>query len=238
MQIERRLSKARDSRALSDARALWRQSGRRARRSLAYFGKEPRRLTVAEAALLVALPQLPERRRPDRNPTAAEAARERVLDRMAVAGRARRRRGGAGRGRRRCPPAGCNCPHLPPMSPDAALRKEPAAPASDDAEEAGPAALEAVAREAAHEARSEALACHGDGGCADRRDRRRGRLGRLFRCQPLRLDRHDAHAIRSPGSTLKPFIYGLAFEQGWSPRRRSSRTARPISSATGRAIST
>ncbi len=30
--------------------------------SLAYFGKEPRRLTVAEAALLVALPQLPERR--------------------------------------------------------------------------------------------------------------------------------------------------------------------------------
>ena len=35
--------------------------------SLAYFGKEPRRLTVSEAALLVALPQLPERRRPDRN---------------------------------------------------------------------------------------------------------------------------------------------------------------------------
>jgi penicillin-binding protein 1C len=34
--------------------------------SLAYFGKEPRRLSVAQAALLVALPQLPERRRPDR----------------------------------------------------------------------------------------------------------------------------------------------------------------------------
>ncbi|MGO7426798.1 transglycosylase domain-containing protein, partial [Rhizobium ruizarguesonis] len=53
--------------------------------SLAYFGKEPRRLTVAEAALLVALPQLPERRRPDRNLKAAEAARKRVLDRVAVA---------------------------------------------------------------------------------------------------------------------------------------------------------
>jgi penicillin-binding protein 1C len=34
--------------------------------SLAYFGKEPKQLTVAEAALLVAIPQSPERRRPDR----------------------------------------------------------------------------------------------------------------------------------------------------------------------------
>ena len=35
--------------------------------SLAYFGKEPRRLTLAESALLVALPQSPEHRRPDRS---------------------------------------------------------------------------------------------------------------------------------------------------------------------------
>ena len=34
--------------------------------SLAYFGREPRRLSLAEAALLVALPQSPESRRPDR----------------------------------------------------------------------------------------------------------------------------------------------------------------------------
>ncbi|MCB1518531.1 MAG: transglycosylase domain-containing protein, partial [Hyphomicrobiaceae bacterium] len=34
--------------------------------SLTYFGKEPARLTIAEAALLVALPQSPEARRPDR----------------------------------------------------------------------------------------------------------------------------------------------------------------------------
>src|SRR5215831_16965625 len=33
--------------------------------SLAYFGKEPRRLSLGEAALLVALPQSPEFRRPD-----------------------------------------------------------------------------------------------------------------------------------------------------------------------------
>src|SRR5688572_1319455 len=47
--------------------------------SLAYFGKEPRRLTDAEAALLVALPQAPEMVRPDRFPLAAKSARDKVL---------------------------------------------------------------------------------------------------------------------------------------------------------------
>ena len=36
--------------------------------SIAYFGKEPKRLSLAESALLVALPQSPERRRLDRHP--------------------------------------------------------------------------------------------------------------------------------------------------------------------------
>ncbi len=49
--------------------------------SLSYFGKEPARLTPAEAALLVAIPQSPESRRPDRAADRAEAARNRVLDR-------------------------------------------------------------------------------------------------------------------------------------------------------------
>ena len=54
--------------------------------SLAYFGKEPRHLSLAETALLVALPQSPETRRPDRNPEVAFAARNRVLDRDVAAG--------------------------------------------------------------------------------------------------------------------------------------------------------
>jgi penicillin-binding protein 1C len=54
--------------------------------SLAYFGKEPRRLSIAEAALLVALPQSPEMRRLDRNPKAAQRARDRVLARAVAAG--------------------------------------------------------------------------------------------------------------------------------------------------------
>ncbi len=49
--------------------------------SLAYFGKEPHHLSAAEAALLVAIPQSPERRRPDRSPAAAQAGRDRVLQR-------------------------------------------------------------------------------------------------------------------------------------------------------------
>lgn len=49
--------------------------------SLAYFAKEPRQLSAAEAALLVALPQSPERRRPDRASAVAQKARDRVLER-------------------------------------------------------------------------------------------------------------------------------------------------------------
>src|SRR5205823_13847577 len=55
--------------------------------SHAYFGKEPRRLNLAESALLVALPQAPEVRRPDRFAGAARLARNRVLDRIAASGR-------------------------------------------------------------------------------------------------------------------------------------------------------
>src|SRR5258708_7127865 len=54
--------------------------------SLAYFGKEPRRLNLAESALLVALPQAPEVRRPDRFAEAARLARNRVLERIAASG--------------------------------------------------------------------------------------------------------------------------------------------------------
>jgi penicillin-binding protein 1C len=50
--------------------------------SRAYLGKPARELSPAEAALLVALPQAPSRLRPDRAPGAAQAARDKVLTRM------------------------------------------------------------------------------------------------------------------------------------------------------------
>lgn len=52
--------------------------------SLAYFGKEPRYLTDSQAALLVALPQAPSRLRPDRHPEQATAARGKVLTRIGL----------------------------------------------------------------------------------------------------------------------------------------------------------
>ncbi len=54
--------------------------------SLAYFGKEPKRLTLAEIAMLVALPQSPERNRPDRYPMRAKASRDKVLRILAEKG--------------------------------------------------------------------------------------------------------------------------------------------------------
>jgi penicillin-binding protein 1C len=52
----------------------------------AYLGKSAASLSRAEAALLVALPQNPSRWRPDRAPELAQAARDKVLTRMADLG--------------------------------------------------------------------------------------------------------------------------------------------------------
>ena len=81
LQIERRLSKREIlTRYLTLAPYGGNLEGVRAA-SLAWFGKEPARLSLPQAALLVALPQSPEARRPDRHPDAARAARDRVLAR-------------------------------------------------------------------------------------------------------------------------------------------------------------
>ena len=50
--------------------------------SWAYLGKPASRLSQAEAALLAVLPQSPSRLRPDRHPEAARRARDKVLQRM------------------------------------------------------------------------------------------------------------------------------------------------------------
>ncbi|MEQ8751583.1 MAG: transglycosylase domain-containing protein, partial [Amphiplicatus sp.] len=54
--------------------------------SLTYFGKEPARLTDAEQALLIALPQAPEARRPDRRAKTAKRARGEMLAKLSAAG--------------------------------------------------------------------------------------------------------------------------------------------------------
>ncbi|MBA8683308.1 penicillin-binding protein 1C [Stenotrophomonas tumulicola] len=54
--------------------------------SWAYLGKPAAQLSHAEAALLAVLPQAPSRLRPDRHPQAAQQARDKVLARMAALG--------------------------------------------------------------------------------------------------------------------------------------------------------
>ena len=181
--------------------------------SLAWFGKEPKRLSVAEAALLVALPQLPEKRRPDRHRGAAEKARARVLTRMAVSevigeGEAERASAEAVPDRRRQLPS--HAAHLSEL----ALRKDPKASehrtSLDRTVQDG---LETVAREAAErlgpkisvamvmaDARTGEIL--GEVGSADYFDGSRAGWIDMTRIR------------RSPGSALKPFIYGLAFEEG------------------------
>ncbi|MGO4200117.1 penicillin-binding protein 1C [Rhizobium sp. YAF28] len=213
VQIERRLSKGEIlDLYLTHAPYGGNLEGVRAA-SLAYFGKEPKRLTVAEAALLVALPQLPEKRRPDRNLKAAEAARKRVLDRIAVAevvgdGEAERAEGVTIPARR------LQLPALAAHVAEAALRKDPKAIQHQTTlKKQVQTGLEAVARAATVKlgpklslamvmADAETGEIVGEVGSADYFDASRSGWIDMTRIN------------RSPGSTLKPFIYGLAFEQG------------------------
>lgn len=213
IQIERRLSKEQIlDLYLTHAPYGGNLEGVRAA-SLAYFGKEPKRLTVAQAALLVALPQLPEKRRPDRNLAAAEAARKRVLERVAVADAVGD--GEAGRAEATLVPARrMQLPALAAHVAEAALRKAPKerehrTTLKKQVQEG----LELTARNAAMrlgpklsiamvmaDARSGEIV--GEVGSADYFDASRSGWIDMTRIS------------RSPGSTLKPFIYGLAFEQG------------------------
>jgi penicillin-binding protein 1C len=180
--------------------------------SLAYFGKEPRRLTVAEAALLVALPQSPEGRRPDRNPKAARVARNRVIDRATAAGVISKAEAAFARqqtldARRHNFPAlaahlseriaGASKTNVVKLTIDARLQQGTEAIVARHAAAAGPK-LSAAAMIIDHRT-GEVLAHVGSAGYFDQ-----DRYGPIDMTQ----------AIRSPGSALKPFIYGLAFEAG------------------------
>ena len=182
--------------------------------SIAYFGKEPKRLSLSEAALLVALPQSPENRRLDRYPKAARAARDRVLDRMVEDGVVSEPDAAIARPvpvpRLRKP-----MPILAPHSADAAMaavKNMPVIALTLDAPLQQ--ALETLARDRAaslgpnisvailvvDNASGDVLTRVGSPDYFD--DRRAGQVDMT-------------RAVRSPGSTLKPFIYGLAFEDGF-----------------------
>ena len=163
--------------------------------SLAYFGKEPRKLSLAEAALLVALPQSPELRRPDRYPQAARAARDRVLDRAAAAGVGAARRNRARANGRAVPHERKPLPMLAPHAADQVVAAEPGRRIHRLTIDAGLQKTLAGSRaRAGARARAADFGRHPRRRQRDRRGARARRLRRLFRRAPRRPGRHDAGA--------------------------------------------
>jgi penicillin-binding protein 1C len=182
--------------------------------SIAYFGKEPKRLSLAESALLVALPQSPETRRLDRHPDTARIARDRVLDRMVQEGRVSAADAAQAKSVT-VPKLRKPMPVLAPHSADQAVAAMKDMPVIKLSLDAGiQRALEALARDRAAALGQNIsigiIAVDNDSGDIIARvgspdyfdDRRAGQVDMT-------------RAVRSPGSTLKPFIYGLAFEDGF-----------------------
>jgi penicillin-binding protein 1C len=182
--------------------------------SIAYFGKEPKRLSLPEAALLVALPQSPETRRLDRFPQAARAARDRVLDRMVEEHRISE--GDANQAKAvAVPRLRKPMPILAPHSADQAIANVKDAPVIKLTLDAGlQKVLEPLARDRAIALGpniSVAIIVVDNVSCDVL-----ARVGSADYFDQTRAGQVDmTRAIRSPGSTLKPFIYGLAFEDGF-----------------------
>ncbi len=179
--------------------------------SFAWFGKEPRRLTVGEAALLVCLPQSPERRRPDRFPAIARKARDRVISALAERGVLTPREATEAMEepvptrRQRFP---FNAPHLAQQLFAANAGKDPVVTTTILADVQ--VKIEDLARRerAYFDDNANVAAIVVDNAT---RDVVAWLGGANFWADAGQIDL--ALAVRSPGSTLKPFIYGLAFDE-------------------------
>lgn len=181
--------------------------------SFAYFGKEPKRLSTAEAALLVALPQSPETRRPDRYAEAARKARARVLARIERAGIATPGEVAAAR-EEEVPAARKPFPNLSPHVAEQMVAEAPAQRVHRLALDARlQKSFEALAHERslglAPQVSIAILAVDNETGAV------RASVGGVDYFAAERAGSLDlTRALRSPGSALKPFIYALAFDNG------------------------
>ena len=180
--------------------------------SWAYLGKSPLQLTHSEAALLAVLPQAPSRLRPDRHPGRAQVARDKVLRRLAEY--------------RVWPQSAVNealeeplllAPRLEPsLAPLLARRlNRPNSPALirttidanlqrrlEDLLLGWRARLPEHTSAAIVVVETESMAVRAYLGSVDINDARRfGHVDMIT-------------AMRSPGSTLKPFLYGMTMDAG------------------------
>ncbi|EAB4702079.1 peptidoglycan glycosyltransferase PbpC [Salmonella enterica] len=178
--------------------------------SWAYFGKPPARLSYADAALLAMLPQAPSRLRPDRWPERAEAARNKVLDRMAAQGVWPAE---TVRESREEPVwlAPRQMPQLAPLFARMMLSKSQSDKIVTTLDAGLQRQLEDLARAwkgrlPARSSLAMIVVDHTDMSV-------RGWVGSVDLNDDSRFGHVDmVTAIRSPGSVLKPFVYGLALD--------------------------
>ena len=179
--------------------------------SRSYYGKPSLRLSHAEAALLAVLPQSPSRLRPDRYPERAQIARDKVLDRLQRVWLAETLRDA-----REEPVYALSLasPQLAPLLAERLSRQLPQAKRIvstidsqmqatveqlmlDRAQQLPPRVSMAVLVMANDTGEVRAYS-----GSADFND-------------PARFSHVNmVTALRSPGSTLKPFLYGMALDEG------------------------
>ncbi len=194
--------------------------------SWAYFGREPDNLSPDQIAMLIALPQSPEARRPDLHPKSAIVARERVLLRLADEG---------------------------VFAKDLAKESAeyPAPKRRDFPTQAWHASEEALRRAANHDNIRTTLDMTLQKEVEELATRSAGpaREGVQVAIMVVDINSREVRAVagsanrrsaggwidltdrpRSPGSTLKPFIYGLAFDDGVaSPNTRIEDTPKRFS---------
>lgn len=181
--------------------------------SLVYFGKEPARLSLDEIALLVALPQSPEKRRPDRFPAAAKAARDRIIRRAAEAALVTREEAEAAMKRpvpEKRKPFPMLAPHLSEqLAGNSPEKKIHHLTIDRDIQ----LSVEKLAQETAirlgQNLTLAIIVLDNKSGAV------LSLVGSSDYFDEMRLGGNDmTRAIRSPGSALKPFIYALGFDSG------------------------
>lgn len=178
--------------------------------SWAYFGREPDDLTIDQIAMLIALPQSPEARRPDREPERAVRARGRVLERLASVGLASPQAAADA--------AGDPAPMRRPFPADAwhaadAIRR--AAPDLREPVSTLDRSLQLMLEDSLADELADTDETVQFAAMIIETETRavRAMAGSASRARPGGwIDLTDRP--RSPGSTLKPFIYGMAFDDG------------------------
>jgi penicillin-binding protein 1C len=210
LQIERRMSKREILSAyLTLAPYGGNLEGVRAA-SRAYFQRDPQWLDDSEMALLIALPQAPEGRRPDRRARIARAARDHVLDMFADAGLISRER--AAEGKQSAMPTRAPFPYSAPHAAaelvaahprESVVRSSLDGRLQHDLEDLARRRAAALDRDTQIAIIAIDVAHHAV----------RARVGGVgFERSGGYIDM--TRAIRSPGSALKPFLYAIAFDEG------------------------